>query len=191
MHRLWAVIGTVTGLLILLLLAAYRFQVVPYYLWWACGVVVVIVLWMVWQQRSKATILTGTIVSALLLYGAIAHDVTTVMAQQSKATLATYIEKTSDRIYVYRNFFTSLEYYSQKDIIQLNKDNSWKDDPWSAAKRVMPQATDDELFNTLDGKTLVIIIVEQRKLKDFHENPLYKRSIFMGQVQNMYIFQVQ
>lgn len=94
MHRLWAVIGTVTGLLILLLLAAYRFQVVPYYLWWTCGVVVVIVLWMVWQQRSKATILTGTIVSALLLYGAIAHDVTTVMAQQSKATLATYIEKT-------------------------------------------------------------------------------------------------
>lgn len=140
------------------------------------------------KTRVNLTVLYS--LSLVILYAAITVTVPPVLMAQSGLQFKPYIEHSTQPIYIYGTYYTSIVYYT--DITPTQVFVKTTDDPrWTKGKTLMPSITESEFLEALTNTQQGIIIVPNRYKKEFEASPasLYTKEI--GKTENTKIYQLK
>lgn len=140
------------------------------------------------KTRVNLTVLYS--LALVILYAAITVTVPPVLMAQSGLQFKPYIEHSTQPIYIYGTYYTSIVYYT--DITPTQVFVKTTDDPrWTKGKTLMPSITESEFLEALTNTQQGIIIVPNRYNKEFEASPasLYTKEI--GKTENTKIYQLK
>ena len=140
------------------------------------------------KTRVNLTVLYS--LALVILYAAITVTVPPVLMAQSGLQFKPYIEHSTQPIYIYGTYYTSIVYYT--DITPTQVFVKTTDDPrWTKGKTLMPSITESEFLEALTNTQQGIIIVPNRYKKEFEASPasLYTKEI--GKTENTKIYQLK
>ena len=189
----WTIVGFVVILSMALISAGFVEDVPPVALIKVFVVMAILISLFIHKGYNGRRLLYLGATVTMLMYGGLSFDLRPVMMDKSMKDLATYVRYDSKTVYFYEDYYTSLDYYTDKTVIRLNADDSWESDSWLKAKRVMPQTTVSELTSNLlnNPKNVVTVIVADKHVNKFQKTPLYSRSTYYTKVGDMNMYEVK
>ncbi len=141
-------------------------------------------------SKTKVNLTVLYALPLIILYTAITVTVPPVLMAQSGLQFKSYIESSTQPIYIYGTYYTSIVYYT--DITPTQVFVKTTDDPrWTKGKTLMPSITESEFLEALTNTQQGIIIVPNRYKKEFEVSPaaLYTKEI--GKTENTKIYQLK
>lgn len=130
----------------------------------------------------------STALSASVLYLLLLCLLPPIVDDASTSHLAAKLPLTKEtKVYYYRDYRTSLVYYSQHPVTQILNPHE-EESIWSEGKNVMPVATVNETTIAIQGLTDFIICVPRKYKADFLQTTLAHYVTEWDQVENVVIF---
>lgn len=132
-----------------------------------------------------------SIVTLMLMYGAVAITAPPVLANASAIPFLSYINRSNHQTYIFGTYFTSIVFYSDEMPVYVTISNT--DDPrWTAGKSVMPHINKEEFINTITTETRKsLIIVPKKYYEEFKATPVGNLVTEIEFVNGNYILQTR
>ena len=125
----------------------------------------------------------------ILLYSAVTIIVPPILLNQSGLQFKPYIESSTEDIYIYGTYYTSILYYTKATPTQVFVHST--DNPlWTKGKALMPTITKDEFSQIAPYKAGDLIIVPNKYNKDFIESSTNTVVKEIGKTQSARIYKV-
>lgn len=141
-----------------------------------------------WLKRQLTLSMKSTVLSASVLYLLLLCLLPPIVDDASTAQLANTLPLTANtKVYYYRDYRTSLVYYSKHPVTQILNPHE-TESIWSEGKNVMPVATVTETLQAIQGNDDFIICVPRKYKADFLQTSLGQHVNQWGQVENVIIF---
>lgn len=141
-------------------------------------------------DRGVTALLAGTIASMIILFGALAASLGPIISAQSAKAWAPYVSRIPGQsVYIYDDYLTSLNYYSDKRITRILTASLDKKNIWEVGKYVMPLTSKEQAARDLQVKPDMVILVPKSAIKFYKGTALYQETKALPDTpKGLYVF---
>ncbi|MDY3973076.1 glycosyltransferase family 39 protein [uncultured Veillonella sp.] len=141
-----------------------------------------------YRRHSVKNIFAGTAISISLFYLVLLNLLPPLVQQASTKELAQILPlEASTQVYYYRDYRTSLVYYSGHPVTQIIAPEA-ENDLWSEGKNVMPTTTIEGAVEKTANESDYIILVPNKYNSNFTATALAPRTYEWGRLGNIIIY---
>lgn len=132
--------------------------------------------------------LNYAIAASIPLYIAIILTIPPLLEEASGYAWSKEIPPTTEQVYIYGNYRTSIPYYSNTVVTQIIDEPDPADDIWSIGKAVMPRIIAEDLVASFDASTDALILVPKNQMQHFSKTHLSSHVTLIKENNSLYIF---